>query len=131
MNRQLLCFFPDPGDPLAAAVRRAALPLKLRLRAAAPEQTGQSVGYLLGRRDFGPREGAAPAVTDPILVLDGVAGPQLDALLRALGRAGVPRTVFKAVATASNVHWTLAQLWGELKKEREALAQGEPPAHQP
>lgn len=126
---QVLCYFPDPEDALLTAVRRALLPLKLRLRAAAPEQTGQTVGFLLGRKGFGPSAGDTPTVTDPILILDGFSGPQLDALLRSLARSKVPRSVFKAVATADNVNWTLAQLWGELKKEREALERGETPAH--
>lgn len=132
---QLLCYFPDRLDPMLSSVRRAALPLKLRVRTAPPEQSGQTVGFLLGRKGFEPREdapdaGGVPAVTEPILVLDGFTGPRLDALLRALARARVPRSVLKAVVTADNIHWTLAELWAELQKEREALAQGETPAHQ-
>lgn len=126
---QLLCYFPRPGDPLCAAVRRTALVLKLRLRTAPPEQTGQKVGFLLGRRGFEESQGEAPPVTDPILVLDGFTGARMDALLRSLSRAGVPRTVFKAAATATNVDWTLARLWEELKQERAALEQGDAPVH--
>lgn len=126
---QILCYWPDPADPVLSAAKRAMLPLKLRVRPASPEQTGQTVGFLLGRKGFEEQEGEAPAVTDPILILDGFSGPRLDALLRALARAKVPRSVFKAVATADNVSWTLARLWEELKKERKALEQGETPAH--
>lgn len=126
---QVLYYWPDPADPMCSALRRAALPLKLRVRAVPPEQTGQRVGFLLGRKEFGPLEADAPAVTDPILILDGFTGPRLDALLCSLARARVPRSVFKAVATADNVNWTLARLWEELKKEREALERGETPAH--
>ena len=126
---QLLCYFPGPADQMLSAVRRAALPLKLRLRTAEPEQTGQSVGFLLGRKGFEAREGEAPAVPEPILVLDGFTGPRMDALLRALARAKVPRTVFKAAVTAHNVDWTLYELWEELQKEREALERGGEPVH--
>lgn len=126
---QLLCYWPDPADPMCSNLRRAALPLKLRVRAVTPEQAGQRVGFLLGRKGFEPSVGDTPAVTDPILILDGFTGPRLDALLRALARSKVPRSVFKAVVTADNVNWTLAQLWEELKKEREALEKGETPAH--
>lgn len=126
---QALCYWPDPADPALSAVRRAMLPLKLRVRPVTPEQTGQSVGFLLGRKEFPQREGDAPPVTDPILVLDGLSGPRLDTLLRALARAKAPRSLFKAVVTPDNVNWTLAQLWAELKKERAALEQGESPAH--
>lgn len=126
---QILYFWPDPADPALGRARAALLPLRHRLRAAAPDQTGQQVGFLLGRKDFFRTEGDAPAVTDPILILDGLTGPQLDGVLRALAKAKVPRTVFKAVATADNVGWTLFELWQELKKEREALERGEEPAH--
>lgn len=127
---QLLCYFPDPADPMLSAVRRAALPLKIRVRTAAPEQSGQALGFLLGRRGFEAREGEAPPVSDPILVLDSFTGPRMDALLRALGRAKVPRSVYKAVVTATNVDWTLTALWQELQKEREALERDGAPVHQ-
>ena len=126
---QVLCYWPDPKDPVLSAAKRAMLPLKFRVRFASPEQTGQTVGFLLGRKGFEAQEGDASDVTDPILILDSFTGPRLDALLRALTRAKVPRSVFKAVATGENVTWTLAQLWEELKKERDALEKGESPAH--
>lgn len=126
---QLLCYVPDPGDPVSAAIRRTALLQKLRLRTASPEQTGQQLGCLLGRKGYEEAAGEAPPVSDPILVMDGFTGPHMDALLRSLAKARVPRTVYKAVATATNVDWTLHELWVELQKERSALEQGESPVH--
>lgn len=126
---QVLCYFPDPADPMLAAVRRAMLPLKLRVRLVSPQQTGQTVGFLLGRRGFEALEGSGPAVAGPLLILEGFSGPRLDALLRALARARVPRSVFKAAVTDHNIAWTLARLWEELNREREALERGETPAH--
>ena len=126
---QVLCYWPDPACPEAAAARRALLPLKVRLRSAGPDQTGQSVGHLLGRGEFEERQGEAPAVPDPILVLDGLSGARVNAALKALSKARVPRTVFKAVVTADNVGWTLAQLWEELSRERRAMENGEAPEH--
>lgn len=127
---QLLCYFPDRLDPMLSAVRRAVLPMKLRLRTAGPEQTGQTLGFLLGRRGFEEAECKAPPVADPILILDGFTGPRMDALLRSLAKAKVPRSVFKAVVTATNVDWTLSALWQELQKERAALEQDGAPIHQ-
>lgn len=127
---QLLCYFPDPADPLLSAVRRAALLQKIRLRAAAPEQAGQKLGFLLGRKGFVEQVGEAPAVTDPILVMDGLTSSRMDNVLRALAKTKASRTVFKAVVTATNVDWTLYALWQELQKERAALERGEEPVHQ-
>ena len=126
---QILYYWPDPADPALGRARAALLPLRHRLRAVAPDRTGQQVGFLLGRRDFEEQAGEPSAVTDPILILDGLTSSQLDALLRALAKAKVPRSVFKAVATADNVNWTLFQLWEELKKEREAVQRGDSPVH--
>lgn len=126
---QILYYWPDPSDPVLGRVRTALLPLRHRLRAAGPEQTGQTVGFLLSRAGFEEQTGDAPAVTDPILILDGLTSPQLDAVLRALAKARAPKTVFKAIATPDNVGWTLAELWSELKKEREALEDGGTPVH--
>ena len=127
---QLLCYFPDPADPMLSAVRRAALPLKIRLRTAGPEQTGQTLGFLLGRKGYVEQPGEASTVPEPVLILDSFTGPRMDTLLRALARAKVPRSVFKAVVTAANVDWTLAALWQELQKEREALERDGAPIHQ-
>lgn len=126
---QLLCYFPDPAYPMLSAVRRAALPLKLRLRVIGPEQTGQTLGFLLGRKGYVEQPGEAPGLSEPILILDSFTGPRMDALLRALAKAKVPRSVFKAVVTATNVDWTLSALWQELQKERAALEKDGAPVH--
>lgn len=126
---QVLCYWPDPACPEAAAARRAMLPLKLRVRTAGPEQTGQTVGHLIGRKEFPAQEGEAPVVTEPILILDGLPGAKIHALLTALAKAKVPRSVFKAVVTRDNIGWTLAQLGEELSREREAMEQGETAEH--
>lgn len=127
---QLLCYFPDRLDPMLSAVRRAVLPMKLRLRTAGPEQTGQTLGFLLGRKGYAEQPGEAPGLSEPILILDSFTGPRMDALLRSLAKAKVPRSVFKAVVTATNVDWTLYELWQELQKERAALEQDGAPIHQ-
>lgn len=127
---QLLCYFPDRLDPMLSAVRRAALPMKLRVRTAGPEQTGQTLGFLLGRKGYVEQPGEAPGLPEPILILDSFSGERMDALLKALARAKVPRSVFKAVVTATNVDWTLSALWQELQKERAALEQDGAPVHQ-
>ncbi len=46
---------------------------------------------------------------------------QLDRLLAALQKAGVPRTCLKAVLTPTNAQWTLRALYQELCRERERL----------
>ena len=126
---QVLCYWPDQSAPALATVRRTALLLKLRLRVISPDQTGQTLGYLSGRKGLEAQEGSAPAVPEPILILDSLPETRMDALLRALGKAKLPRSTLKAVVTAHNVNWTLFRLWQELNKEREAMERGEEPVH--
>ncbi len=126
---QILCYWPDPASPGLTATRRAMLPLKIRVKLVSPDQTNQSLGYLLGREGFEASHGEVPVISDPILVMDNLSGPQINALLLLLSKGKVPRSVFKAVITSDNVSWTLAQLWEELKKERSALEGGKAPEH--
>lgn len=126
---QVLCYFPSQSDPGLTAIGCALLPLRLRLRRAGPEQTGQTVGFLLGRKGFVEQAGEAPAVTEPILVMDGLTSSRMDTVLRALAKTKASRRVFKAVVTATNVDWTLYALWQELQKERAALERADSPVH--
>ena len=61
--------------------------------------------------------------------MDGLSGAKIHALLTALAKAKVPRSVFKAVVTRDNIGWTLAQLGEELSREREAMEQDETAEH--
>lgn len=58
---------------------------------------------------------------EPILILCRLVPGQLDRLLAALRKAGVPRTCLKAILTPTNAGWTLRTLYGELRQERERL----------
>ena len=129
-NEVALCYFPDPAAPAAAAARRALLAGKVRIRAAGPGQTGQTVGHLLGRPGFEASEGENPAVPEPLMVFSGFTNERLYALLLSMGRQGVPKTVYQSVVTADNLHWTLDKLYQELKQEREAIAQGQTARHE-
>lgn len=53
-----------------------------------------------------------------VLVLCGFSDRRLDELLQRLRKAGVPRTVLKAVVTESNAQWTVYELYGHLVEER-------------
>ena len=100
----------------------------LRIRAVAPEELGLPLGTLTGAL---PPPEAAPAPRAPlgesVMVFSGVGGAQLDRVLSALLRAGVPRSVFKAIVTPGNVSWDFYQLLEELKAERAAVEGSSPP----
>ncbi|HIY21137.1 MAG TPA: DUF3783 domain-containing protein [Candidatus Flavonifractor merdigallinarum] len=94
----------------------------LRIRAISPEELGCPVGSFTGLL---PKPEAllnerAP-LTESIMVFSGLGGPALDRVLSALLRAGVPRSVYKAIVTPGNATWDFYQLCEELKAERAAV----------
>lgn len=94
----------------------------LRIRAIAPEELGLPLGSFTGVLPH-PEEAPAPRepLNESLMVFSGIGGPQLDRVLAALLRAGVPRSVYKAIVTPGNVSWDFYQLHEELKAERAAL----------
>ena len=93
-----------------------------------PEQLGQAVGSFAGLDVPAP---AAPAAPDPIpesmMIFSGLRGSELDRTLSALLKAGVPRSVYKAVVTPGNAAWSFYQLYDELRRERTAVESGSQP----
>lgn len=94
----------------------------LRIRTIAPEELGCPVGAFTGLL---PKPETLPAervpLSESIMVFSGLGGPALDRVLSALLRAGVPRSVYKAIVTPGNAAWDFYQLCEELKAERAAV----------
>ena len=61
---------------------------------------------------------------ESLLLLDGVDGPALQALLAAL-RAREVSVDYKAVVTPHNRSWTVLELMEELKRERQAIREAQ------
>ena len=83
------------------------------------------VGALAEGRKAPEGAGEHPALPEPVLVFCGVGSAQLDRLLQALRKLGLPRTCLKAVLTGENAGWTFSQLYEELTRERSALSRKE------
>ncbi len=92
----------------------------LRIKNIAPEELGRSVGSFTGLLPAGEGRNETP-IPESIMVFSGVRGRDLDRVLSALLKAGVPRAVYKAVVTPGNAAWNFYQLYEELKQEREAI----------
>ena len=98
-------------------VRFALFKLGVSGRVVAPEELSQPIGYLCDLEGFSPVEGG---FSDEMLVLCGLSGPQLDALLSSLRRSRVV-VALKAVVTEDNAAWSSLQLHDELRQEHEAM----------
>ena len=101
-------------------VRFALFKLGVSGRVVAPEKLSQPIGYLCDLEGFSPvEETVEGGFSDEMLVLCGLSGPQLDALLSSLRRSRVV-VALKAVVTEDNAAWSSLQLHDELRQEHEA-----------
>ncbi|HIS25965.1 MAG TPA: DUF3783 domain-containing protein [Candidatus Pullilachnospira intestinigallinarum] len=117
----LLFHIEDPGR--LSAIRRALLPLKLRVKVISPEDYCQPVGYLAGASDIAPvsRTGEQEEFSEEMMVMAWLPSRRVDQVLGALRRHGIGRINYKAVLTPENQRWDCRQLYEELKKEHEAF----------
>ncbi len=94
----------------------------LGCRPVAPAEYGLPIGALAGIPVSGAA-GVSPmsGFSDPMLVICGLLAPQLDAFLKEVREARMPRIALKAVLTPANVTWSSVRLHDELTREHEAV----------
>ena len=104
-------------------VKRALLPLGLRMRTVGPEEYFQPVGYLAGVKEVPPAENDRPGTEFDceMMVMAGLASAQVDAVIHALYRSGVGRIDYKAVLTPVNQFWDGEKLYEEKLMAEEGL----------
>lgn len=107
-------------------VKRALLPLGLRMRTVGPEEYFQPVGYLAGVKEVPPAENDRPGTEFDceMMVMAGLASAQVDAVIHALYRSGVGRIDYKAVLTSVNQFWDGEKLYEEIAREHEVMTKG-------
>lgn len=109
------------GRRTAAKGPLCALQARCERRIVAPEELSQPIGYLCDLEGFSPvEETVEGGFSDEMLVLCGLSGSQLDALLSSLRRSRVV-VALKAVVTEDNAAWSSLQLHDELRQEHEAM----------
>ncbi len=107
--------------PEILAAEGAAKAVGAEVRVVPPKDWGLPVGEIADGKSA-PDTAAPPTVTGKMLVLCGLQGGRLDALLDALRKAGV--TGHRAVLTPRNRSWTASRLLAELDKEQAAIQVG-------
>ena len=115
-------------------VKRALMPLRLRLKSVGPDQYDLPVGVLAGEKQNDPQKESSPAedrkvdleedrkedLTEELFVMAGLSSGRVDAVLAALRKAGI-RIPYKAVMTATNQDWDVRRLYREICSEHEAM----------
>lgn len=126
MAKPALLLYDPLNSPWVPKLKQYCAVQGLRLHPVEASGLGRTVGALAqGLAPAAPFEGGSadrpPAVSEPLIIFCSLSNAQLDRLLAALRRMEVPRSVLKAVLTPGNADWTLAALYRELCRERQAM----------
>lgn len=121
VSRETVLFYEPEGGAQGALLKSILVRMGVRIKNVPAEAVGQTIGCLLGRKDFDARENPeAPALPEPMLVLDGFTDKRLEILLREMKKSGVS-VPYKAIVTETNLGWLFHQLYEELAAEHEAM----------
>ena len=132
MSKPVLLLYDPLSSPWVGKVKQTCAVQGLRLRVLEGADLGRPLSVLaMGLAGEGASPDTPP-VPEPMLIFCGLPEGNLDRMLSALRRMGVPRTVLKAVLTPHNAGWTVRALYTELCSERAALSRpGAAPEHTP
>lgn len=140
----VLYYNPDGGAQMAK-LTGVLFRMKIRIRKVRPEETAESVGYLVGIKGFEKKEETAESagivkiaeaaeadnagephvIPEQMMVLCNLSDGRLSELLDQMKKAGVPRIPLKAVVTPTNCTWSFFELYKEIKAEHDTLKQAE------
>ena len=121
VSRETVLYYDPAGGERAAALKAILVQMGARIKNVPPEAVGQTVGCLLGRKGYDARENPeAPALAEPVLVLDGFTDKRLEILLREMKKHGVS-VAYKAIVTETNIGWLFHRLYDELAREHAAM----------
>lgn len=122
VQETVLYYTPVQG-PNVTKLKGVLVRMGIRIRNVAEEQTGETIGGLLGlpgydvRQDPEAQPETSAEIRDEVLVMHNFSGYRIDELLLNLRKAGVPKIHLKAVVTETNCSWTFYQLYKEIKEE--------------
>ena len=126
-----MVLYYNAGSPQEGSRAKAVFAAhRLRIKNITPEELGRSVGSFTGLLPAGEAPAGEP-IPESMMVFSGVRGRELDQVLSALLRAGVPRAVYKAVVTHGNAGWDFYRLYEELRRERAAVEGAPAPEEAP
>lgn len=117
MKETILLFGFD--EKKKAEMKRALLPLKMKIKVVESEDYHQQIGYLAGNKEILPKENTEKKeeFEQEMMVMAWVSSGQVDQVLQAMRKQGIGRISYKAVLTQQNQYWDCVTLYEELKKE--------------
>lgn len=111
------------SDDRIAKIRKAALPLKIGVKALTLNEQSQKIGFLAGIKEVTPAEESDGEVfTDELMLICGLTSAKLDAFIRSLYKNGLGKIALKAILTPANIEWTGKELYDAVKADHEAMS---------
>lgn len=105
----------------------ALMPLGFRLKKVDIADYYQQIGYVAGIKGMDAIEEKYEGenLEGEMLVMVGMTSAQIDKLIMAFKKNGIPKVNCKAVLTDTNQYWNAIDLYKELKLEHETLSKKE------
>lgn len=127
MSKQTILVYDPLNSPWMHKLGQTCAVQKLRFRRVEAADLGVKVGTLAAGLVPAEPPAAVPPIGEPMLVLCNLGDKQLDRVLQAMRKAGVPMTTLKCILTPHNAGWTFRELYEEISKERVAITSGQGP----
>ena len=135
--KEMVLYYAPENAVHVSVVKGVLVQMGIKIKNLTPERCEKKIGYLAGLDGFenedmvsdstdvpGVEQQNSPIpINEELLVLCGFTEKRLDRLLERLRKAGVPKSVMKAIVTESNAHWTVHELYGHLMEERRRIEQ--------
>lgn len=104
-------------------VRKALVPLKVKIKTVSKGQFFQPLGYLAGVDGILPSDEkyTGEGFTEEMLVMYGFGSEKIDLLISLLSQCPIGKIELKAVITPSNMYWNGVKLYKEIKSEHDAM----------
>ena len=135
--KEMVLYYAPENAVHVSVIKGVLVQMGIRIKNLTSGRCEKKIGYLAGMDGFededvvlgetvvpGVGQQASPmTINEELLVLCGFTEERLDQLLERLKKAGVPRSVMKAIVTHSNAYWTVYELYSHLVEERKQIEQ--------
>lgn len=129
--KEIVLYYALENSVHIGLIKGVLVQMGIKVKNLTPGRWGKRIGFLAGMEGFedDPAKKCGTessldlplAIKEELLVLCGLSDEKLDELLEKLKKAGVPKTVMKAIVTETNARWTVYELYGHLLEERRQM----------
>ncbi|MBR1759454.1 MAG: DUF3783 domain-containing protein [Lachnospiraceae bacterium] len=106
------------------ALKRTILPLGYRILEATDQDTGKTLGAILGLNEESDVPEPMDVSVERFLLMAGLDRKDLDLFLSVLRKNKIPPIPYKAMLTPTNAGWKLGDLYQEIVKEHAYMHSG-------